>query len=108
MHHPTDRIPHTTTFVTQVVEHWLEREIVYKKRKQNTHTYITYIHIHKHAYIYKYIHTNRHCIHPFIRLSIDTYMHVCTHTFIHTYIHTYIYMYIHSYMYKKYNVCYFI
>ena len=28
MHHPTDRITHTTTFVTPVVEHWLEREIV--------------------------------------------------------------------------------
>ena len=28
MHHPTDRIPHTTAFVTPVVEdHWLEREI---------------------------------------------------------------------------------
>ena len=27
MHHPTDRIEHTTAFVTQVVEHWLEREI---------------------------------------------------------------------------------
>ena len=27
MHHPTDRIAHTTAFVTQVVEHWLEREI---------------------------------------------------------------------------------
>ena len=27
MHHPTDRISHTTTFVTPVVEHWLEREI---------------------------------------------------------------------------------
>ena len=26
MHHPTDRITHTTTFVTPVVEHWLERE----------------------------------------------------------------------------------
>ena len=24
--HPTDRIAHTTTFVTPVVEHWLERE----------------------------------------------------------------------------------
>ena len=28
MHHPTDRITHTTAFVTPVVEHWLEREIV--------------------------------------------------------------------------------
>ena len=27
MHHPTDRIAHTTTFVKPVVEHWLEREI---------------------------------------------------------------------------------
>ena len=24
MHHTTDRIAHTTTFVTPVVEHWLE------------------------------------------------------------------------------------
>ena len=27
MHHPTDRIAHTTAFVTPVVEHWLEQEI---------------------------------------------------------------------------------
>ena len=27
MHHPTDRIIHTTAFVTPVVEHWLELEI---------------------------------------------------------------------------------
>ena len=27
MHHPTDRVAHTTAFVTQVVGHWLEREI---------------------------------------------------------------------------------
>ena len=27
IHHPTERIIHTTAFVTQVVEHWLEREI---------------------------------------------------------------------------------
>ena len=27
MHHPTDRIAHTTAFITPVVEHWLEREI---------------------------------------------------------------------------------
>ena len=30
MHHPTDRIPHTTSFVTPVVEHWLERELMTK------------------------------------------------------------------------------
>ena len=27
MHHPTDRIAHTTVFVTPVIEYWLEREI---------------------------------------------------------------------------------
>ena len=27
MHHPTDRIAHTTAFVTPVMDHWLEREI---------------------------------------------------------------------------------
>ena len=27
MHHPRDRITHTTAFVTPVGEHWLEREI---------------------------------------------------------------------------------
>ena len=27
IHHPTDRITHTTAFVTPVVENWLEREI---------------------------------------------------------------------------------
>ena len=27
MHHPTDRITHTTAFVTPVMEHWLEQEI---------------------------------------------------------------------------------
>ena len=27
MHHPTDRITHTTAFVTPVVEHWLEQKI---------------------------------------------------------------------------------
>ena len=28
MHHPTNRITHTTAFVTSVVDHCLEREIV--------------------------------------------------------------------------------
>ena len=31
MHHPTERIIHTTAFVTLVVEHWLEREILGKE-----------------------------------------------------------------------------
>ena len=35
MHHPTDRIAHTTAFVTPVVEHWLEREIAQKGENNN-------------------------------------------------------------------------
>ena len=34
MHHPTDRIAHTTVFVTPVVEHWLEREMGIEQVKQ--------------------------------------------------------------------------
>ena len=34
MHHPTDRIAHTTAFVTPVVEHWLEWEIASTTRCQ--------------------------------------------------------------------------
>ena len=39
MHHPTDRIAHTTAFVAQVVEHWLERE--YLQQVQDC-MYVTY------------------------------------------------------------------
>ena len=35
MHHPTDRIAHTTGFVTPVVEQWLERENVLYKEKED-------------------------------------------------------------------------
>ena len=37
MHHPTDRIPHTTAFVTPVGEHWLEWEIVQWRIDPMTH-----------------------------------------------------------------------
>ena len=38
MHHPTDRITHTTAFVTPVVEHWLSvLDIDNKKTEQKNH-----------------------------------------------------------------------
>ena len=37
MHHPTDRVTHTTVFVTPVVEHWLEREIAQFTTSQQGH-----------------------------------------------------------------------
>ena len=36
MHHPTDRIAHTTAFVTPVVEHWLERETLFEGKDKAT------------------------------------------------------------------------
>ena len=36
MHHPTDRITHTTAFVTPVVEHWLERDGLGMSNSLNT------------------------------------------------------------------------
>ena len=32
MHHPTDRVAHTTAFVTPVVEHWLERDLHFRDK----------------------------------------------------------------------------
>ena len=45
MHHPTDKITHTTAFVTPVVEHWLEREYVLKEQKIDwkSHHYCLYV-----------------------------------------------------------------
>ena len=40
MHHPTYRIPHTTAFVTPVVEHWLEREITIETTKVKIDGYL--------------------------------------------------------------------
>ena len=81
MHHPTDRIAHTTAFVTPVVEHWLKRN----ERKEQ----IIY------AWMYTYIQINMHaCTHT----CMHTYIHACMYTYIHTYIHAYIHAYIHTYM----------
>ena len=46
MHYPTDRIAHTTVFVTPVVEHWLEREIAQwcVNKHKPTDTVFVYLH----------------------------------------------------------------
>ena len=42
MYHPTDRITHTTVFVTPAVQHWLEREIAHlTDRSDETHRTIS-------------------------------------------------------------------
>ena len=49
MHHPTDRITHTTAFVTPVVEHWLERVQLnsHERLTQNTYQVINFHNIKK-------------------------------------------------------------
>ena len=59
MHHPTDRITHTTAFVTPVMEHWLEREIAAYQVICENNRYI---------YIYIYIYTAYFTIHIFLVL----------------------------------------
>ena len=39
MHHPTDRITHTTAFVTPVMEHWLDREISHRRERDVAQRY---------------------------------------------------------------------
>ena len=43
MHHPTDRITHTTTFVTPVVEHWLRIGEADNKTKITEKVYAHYM-----------------------------------------------------------------
>ena len=91
MHHPTDRISHTTAFVTPVVEHWLEQEnwVTSDSNYTYIHTYThTYIHTHIHTFIHTYIHSYTHTyIHTHIHTY--TYIHACIYTYIHTQTHTY-------------------
>ena len=46
MHHPTNRTPHTTTVVTRVVEHWLERAVAEWVRHDGSPPSSEYKHVH--------------------------------------------------------------
>ena len=46
MHHPIDRIAHTTAYVTPVMEHWLEREIAQWGGRKEGNVYLTTHSIH--------------------------------------------------------------
>ena len=55
MHHHTDRIAHTTAFVTPVVEHWLEREIAHWVRNKEGRKEMFYLTMHSTHFIYGYM-----------------------------------------------------
>ena len=66
MHHPTDRIAHTTAFVTPVVEHWLEREIGLKRKHNIAILKLLFMYFHpemvkqiKYFSISEVLHSNR-------------------------------------------------
>ena len=105
MHHTTDRIAHTTGFVTPVGEHWLEREIAHwvhpmKDRSDDSSHHErtllpqSYISLPHHTYI---IHT--YIIHT--HTYIHTHTHIHTRTYIHTYIHTYTYIHTHTHIHTR-------
>ena len=58
MHHPTDRIAHTTAFVTPVVEHWLEREIALPNKPAIAGTFVVFTFIRKNTHVIEAI--NKH------------------------------------------------
>ena len=76
MHHPTERIAHTTAFVTPIVEHWLEREnaqwVHHMKDRSDD--------------------PSHHERTPFPR-SYNIYMYVCMYVCIYVYIYIYIDIY---------------
>ena len=87
MHHPTDRITHTTAFVTPVVEHWLGREIAQwvhpmKDRSDDSS------HHERTFYLWT---TTRSCIfmstQPNSTQPIHSSIHPSIHPFIHPSIH---------------------
>ena len=53
----TDKIAHTTVFVTPVIEHWFEREIAQWVHSAHEHQlFFVYMYKHTHICIHKYIH----------------------------------------------------
>ena len=82
MNHPTDRIAHTTAFVTPVVEHWLEREcqmyyFMESKVWKNSRTF-DYLCIYLYIYImYLYIY--------FMSLFLKLFIYLYTHSFLKDY-----------------------
>ena len=92
MHHPTDRITHTTSFVAPVVEHWLEREIAQwvhpmKDRSDDPS--------HHEQMLYLWA-TSR---------SMYVCMHVCTPMYVCNYVCMYVHMYIYIFYIWIYIVC---
>ena len=55
MHHPTDRITHTTAFFKPVVEHWLEREIAQWVHPMKDQNVARHVRLHIYIYVCKYV-----------------------------------------------------
>ena len=112
MHNHTHRITRTTTFVTPVVEHWLNGSTMkdrfddpsHHERKLLPLSYIslpTSRSLHLAPYIHTYIHTHartltRMHIHIYIHTHTHTYTYIHTHMHTYTHIHTLTYIHIHT------------
>ena len=108
MHHSTDRIAHTTAFVTPVLEHWLEREIAqwvhpmkdrsddpsHNERTLLPRSYISllmyvcmymYVCIYVCLFVYMYI-----CIYVCMCVCLCVFIYVCVSMYVHIYVCMYI------------------
>ena len=84
MHHPTDRMIHTTVFVTPVVEHWLERDAAngnnVHKAWQRVSSFIFSVDI-------NHITVNKSVSSALLNKTFLSNTHTYTKTHIYTYIH---------------------
>ena len=76
IHHPTDRIAHSTAFVTPVIEHWLEQKLW---GHVSTFLVPTVTHTHARTHAHTHAHTRTHT-HTSTCLSLYLCIRLTAHT----------------------------
>ena len=74
MHHPPDRIAHTTAFVTPVVDHMLEQEIVYGSTMRDRSDDPS----------------NHVCMYIYVCIYVCMFMYVCVYMYVYMYVCVYV------------------
>ena len=99
MHHPTDRIAHTTAFVTPVVEHWLEREIMLQRdlvlmvAPSVFILHLCFKRYWRHFHIRQYLKILKSLVYLFFYLFIYLYLFIYVCLFICLFIYLFIYLF---------------
>ena len=117
MHHPTDRIAHTTAFVTPVVNHWLEpvfelsilrvmilidhsQNIIRITETSNVGSTKNHYPIKMRCYPHLYCHLGYSEKETLVEILLEgrNYIEGILAIYIYTYLHTLIHIYIHKYI----------